>query len=120
MGKPSPVTFHRRLSKKTPQALNGSIATPGADYQPFAQAPVPAQGDLFHIWVHYRKAALQMKTRINGNLKAFDWNWDKQLAGFDWRKVGTFTRTALGDSILFITPAQHSARWRNRRNRDYR
>ncbi|MDQ8194652.1 hypothetical protein QEH59_09455 [Coraliomargarita sp. SDUM461004] len=100
---------------KDPTAISGYYASPALDYKPFATANIPEEGEEFNVWVHYRQAALQMKTMIHNKWIQDDWNWNKHPNSFSWRKVGTFQRDELGNRIIFITPTQHSPQRRYRR-----
>lgn len=88
-----------------PDAITGRYAVADRDFLTVAQAPVPAEGEILHIWIRYRGLALQMKTRTDPNfrLDEFPWNWTRHPNGFAWRKVGSFPRAELGPEVFFVT-----------------
>lgn len=92
-------------------AITGRYAAADRDWLVVAQAPIPAEGDQFHIWIRYRGLALQMKTRLSGQteLTEFPWNWARHLDGFAWRHVGVFDRAELGPEVFFMTDPKHNA-----------
>lgn len=100
----------RVLDRADPAAITGRYAVADRDWLTVAQAPVPAEGDLLHIWIRYRSLALQMKTRLDAqaNLTEFPWSWRRHHDGFAWRKVGSYARAELGPEVYFMTDVKHT------------
>ncbi|MFH1500155.1 MAG: hypothetical protein ABII82_20300 [Verrucomicrobiota bacterium] len=99
----------RVASRADPAAITGNYAVADRDWLTVAQAPLPAEGDLLHIWIRYRSLALQMKTRLepDAKLTEFPWNWTRNANRFDWHKVGSFTRDELGPEVYFMTDPKY-------------
>lgn len=91
------------IARKVSGAVDGRALYQPADYKPLLHASLPDEGDPLSVWVRYRGLALQMKSVAeDGAQHEFPWNWSRQDEGFGWRLVGTYSRAALGQKILFI------------------
>lgn len=83
-------------------AYRGACIVPKTPYGRIATATIPENGNPLHIWARYRNLALQMKTRKEDETLVFPWSWARHKAEFAWRKIGSFAREEIGDSIYLI------------------
>lgn len=83
-------------------AYRGACIVPKTPYGRIATAMLPEDGNPLHIWARYRNLALQMKTRKGDETLVFPWSWARHKAEFAWRKIGSFAREEIGDSIYLI------------------
>ncbi|MBC7881132.1 MAG: hypothetical protein H7Y37_07335 [Anaerolineae bacterium] len=90
-------------------ASGGKYVTSDRSYQPLLITPLPADGNIFTIWVRYRGTGVQLKgVAGDGSQKPLNWIYD-QPSSFRWASFGKHTRSELGNQILIMRGSSATA-----------
>ncbi|MBW3636639.1 MAG: hypothetical protein KY445_09280, partial [Armatimonadetes bacterium] len=78
-------------------ASGGRAVTSSADYQTVFQAPIPATGDAFRIYVRHKGGPFSLK--INNAGKSSDRWFFRKAPEWTWTETDTFSREELGPQL---------------------
>lgn len=84
-----------------PEASGGKAVSIARDWQPLLIAPLPAQGDVFTIWVRYRDKPILIKANLKDGQKDLGWQWDSPTT-LTWKKAGRWKREEIGENLIVI------------------